>query len=181
LTDTTDETEYPSITHFLAAMKFKYAADPSAKPIARIFSREGEIHQNWLASRLAAQKASKSKVLTEAQHLDFIQNETTDVETSEIKYLNMKSTNFDESKWATVKDALLKSAIQQRITSDKRFCIIVNAALSQQKYLLYKNSSELGGSLTIGKGTIQGQNKYGNMIMQVAKEMPDKIRACMAV
>jgi hypothetical protein len=181
--DPEDKNEYPSIVHFLAAMKFKYASanDESVKNIAKIFSREGEIHQSWLAARITEQKTQKGKMLSEAKHYDFLKKETTDVQTKEESYLKQKSVNFDSTKWATVKDKLLKEAILQRIKGDKKFCVIIQAAISQKKYLLYKNdSSELGGTLEMS-GRIKGPNKYGELILDLAAEYPRELRACLTL
>jgi hypothetical protein len=78
----------------------------------------------------------------------------------------------------------LEEAIRQRLSADKWFCVIVSAALAQGKYLLYHDeqpNSELGGSRVIRSGLIQGQNKYGNFILQLAQEMPEELKACLAL
>jgi hypothetical protein len=181
VSDPSDPNEFPSITHFMAAMKFKYASanDESIKNIAKIFSREGEIHQSWLAARITEQKSQKGKMLTEAKHYDLLKKETNDVQTKEESYLKQKSVNFDNTKWASIKDKLLREAILQRLKADKKFCVIVQAAISQKKYLLYKNdSSELGGTLEMS-GRIKGANKYGEFILALAAEYPTELRACL--
>jgi predicted NAD-dependent protein-ADP-ribosyltransferase YbiA (DUF1768 family)/SAM-dependent methyltransferase len=176
-----DDTKiYPSITHFLAAMKFKYA---SGRPeLATIFSRKGEIHQQWVAARLAQQKAMGNKVLSKDQQNELLLKETDAVLTEATKYLNTKSVRFEESKWATVKDKLLREAVSQRIRSDKWFCVITDAAIQQGKYMLYNNEKdmELGGTYGANK-KIQGLNKYGLIVMELANKMGDEFRACIAL
>jgi predicted NAD-dependent protein-ADP-ribosyltransferase YbiA (DUF1768 family)/SAM-dependent methyltransferase len=181
-TDKSDTKEYPSIIHFLAGMKFKYA---SAKPeIANdVFSREGSVHTYYLAQRQAEQKG-KPQGISQSMHNKYILDETTDVKTQESKYMKTKTVGFDETKWATVKDNLLREAIIQRLKNDKWFCEILSAAIAQNKYLLYfdksasENGSELGGSRTL-RGSIQGQNKYGKLLVELAKSLPDDLKACL--
>lgn len=170
--------EYPSITHFLAAMKLKLA---SAKPeMANIFSMKGEIHQQFLGSRLALSKSKAGKPLTQDEENDILEKETEKVLTDSMTFLRTPSVGFNESKWNVVKDSILEKALLQRLQADTRFCTIVSSAISQRKYLLYLNPSELGGSRAVGKGTIQGENKYGKMILKLAAEHPDELRACLS-
>jgi hypothetical protein len=183
VSDPTDLNEYPSITHFMAAMKFKYASanEESVKNIAKVFNREGEIHQSWLAARITEQKSQKGKMLSEAKHYELLKKETNDVQTKEESYIKQKSVNFDNTKWSSIKDKLLKEAILQRLKADKKFCAIVQAAISQKKYLLYKNdATELGGTLEMS-GRIKGANKYGEFILSLAAEYPTELRACLSL
>jgi hypothetical protein len=180
-TNTTELTEdqqiYPSITHFLAAMKFKYA---STRPdYAEKFSRAGSIHQFWLNEREVARKNKRNKQLSRDDFNKFVKSESDEVERELYKLINQPDVGFDESSWSTVKDALLQQAIAQRLRGDKRFCVIVNAAIQQQKYLLYTNKkTELGGERA-ANGTIQGQNKYGRYILQLAEKLSDDFKACL--
>jgi hypothetical protein len=183
LQDSADTTEYPSITHFLAAMRFKYA---SKKPelAANYFGEQGSIHQAWLVERMKEAKKAKSGALKIEQQNELLEKETKDVETEEARLMGLRETGFDSGIWATVKDRYLEEAIKQRLAADKWFCVIVSAALAQQKYLLYhdeKPNSELGGSRVIRSGLIQGQNKYGRFILRLAKEMPEELKACLAL
>jgi hypothetical protein len=181
--DPSDENQYPSIRHFLAAMKFKYA---SARPeLAAVFSRDGDIHAAFLAARLTKKadkiKQGRSKELTIDENNEFILNETAEVKNKEYLFMADKSVNFDNTKWTAKKDEFLLNAIRQRLRSDKKFCEIVTAAIAQRKVLLYTNEmdKELGGALKAGK--IEGQNKYGRFILQLAAEMPEDLKACLAL
>jgi predicted NAD-dependent protein-ADP-ribosyltransferase YbiA (DUF1768 family) len=181
--DSEDGTEYPSIRHFLAAMKFKLT---SARPeLAAIFSRNGDIHASFLASRLTKSadkvKQGRRQELTIDENNEFILNETAEVERTEYRYIAEKSVGFDNTKWTAIKDNVLLDAIRQRLRGDKKFCEIVTAAIAQNKVLLYNNETdkELGGALKMGK--IEGQNKYGRFILQLASEMPEDLKACLSL
>jgi hypothetical protein len=169
--------EYPSITHFLAGMKFKYA---SSKPeLANEFSNEGRIHQEFNGKRVSQRDPKKG--LDKKIHYKLLEEETVMIEAEAKKELRKNKTAYDESKWNTLKDKYLREAIQQRLRIDKWFCIIVTAAIDQNKYLLYvdKETSELGGVRKADK-TIKGDNKYGRYILEEAYQSPDFIKACVA-
>jgi hypothetical protein len=177
-TDPSDPTEYPSITHFLAGMKFKYASKLPDQ--AKVFSRGGTIHMSFLAQR-QAEETTNTKGISKERDLKLTELETEAVKQEEIS--NLEKTGFDITKWAVVKDTLLHEAIKQRLQNDKWFCLIVNAAMTQNKYILYldkyaKGGSELGGTYTITK-TIQGENRYGVSIMTLAKENPTLLQNCL--
>ena len=98
--------------------------------------------------------------------------------------MGLRETGYESGIWATLKDKFLEDAIRQRLASDKWFCVIVSAALAQQKYLLYhdeQSNSELGGSRVIRSGLIQGQNKYGTFLLRLARDMPDELKACLTL
>ena len=180
-TDTNELTEdqqlYPSITHFMAAMKFKYAS--SRPDYAEKFSRAGSIHQFWLNEREVARKNKRNKQLSRDDYNKFVKAESDEVERELYKLINQADVGFEEATWSTVKDALIQQAIAQRLRGDKRFCAIVNATILQKKYLLYTNKkTELGGERS-ANGTIQGQNKYGRYILQLADQLADEFRACL--
>jgi mRNA (guanine-N7-)-methyltransferase len=175
LTDNTDKNIYPSITHFLIAMKFKYASNKLDK--VKEFSNEGTIHQSFIRARLS-ERVSKG-VLSDDVHYDLLDKELKTIEKESRTELRKANTGFNESKWATVKDDLLRSAIQQRLKDDKWFCIIVNAVIVQNKYLLYfdTETSEMGG-VRKADGTIKGENKYGKYILELATRSPEILKAC---
>ena len=77
---------------------------------------------------------------------------------------------FDQAKWDSVKDGLLKEAIRQRWEKDARFHTTVEAAKQQGKTLLFftgSASSEYGGKRT-QEGYLEGENKLGKAMMEVA-------------
>jgi predicted NAD-dependent protein-ADP-ribosyltransferase YbiA (DUF1768 family) len=181
-TDATDPREYPSITHFLAGMKLKYA---SAQPQqATVFTRDGSIHTSFLAERMAKQKG-KAQAISKKAHNELIMAETNAVKTQEARLLGTPAVGFDESKWAPTKEKLLRAAITQRLTNDKWFCVIALAAHDQGKLLLYvdedasERGSDLGGMLLSGK--LSGQNRYGFLIEELVTTMPDTLKACLTL
>jgi predicted NAD-dependent protein-ADP-ribosyltransferase YbiA (DUF1768 family) len=77
---------------------------------------------------------------------------------------------FDQAKWDTVKDGLLKEAVRQRWEKDARFRTTVEAAKQQGKTLLFftgSASSEYGGKRT-QEGYLEGENKLGKAMMEIA-------------
>jgi len=149
------EDDYPTLDHYMAAMKHKYASD---KPelATELFTTGGLIHQQFLRS-MAKPGANAKKI---AQ-----------VELAEVQRPPKKAV-FQEGFWLTLKDAELRKALEYRLAHDARFAAIVEAARRKKLYLLYYTGtgagSELGGKRTAA-GTIDGQNKIGEMIMQIAK------------
>ena len=149
------EDEYPTLFHYMAAMKHKYASD---KPelATQLFSTAGLIHQRFLRSM--AKPGANVKKLTQ-------------VELAEVQSPPTKAA-FQEGLWLTLKDAELRKALEYRLAHDARFAAIVEAARRKKLYLLYYTGtgagSELGGKRT-ATGTIDGQNKVGEMMMQIAK------------
>jgi hypothetical protein len=79
---------------------------------------------------------------------------------------------FNEGLWLTLKDNELRKALAYRLAHDARFFAIVDAARRKKLYLLFYTGpgvgSDLGGKRT-NAGTIEGQNKVGKMIMELAK------------
>jgi hypothetical protein len=160
-------------------MKFKYASKLPKQ--AKLFSRGGTIHMGFLAQRQAEENRNTKGISLESD-LIIIEQETKDILQKETA--NLDRFGFDPTKWAVVKDKLLQEAIQQRLQYDKRFCTIVNAAITQNKYILYfdakaKAGSELGGSYALNK-TIQGENRYGEAILSIAKNNPKLLEACLS-
>jgi len=171
-----EDTIYPSITHYLIGMKFKYA---SGRPeMANEFSSEGRIHTEFKAKRIA-ERTTKG-VISRPRHYELLAEETERIEKESRNELK-KNKGYNDSKWNAVKDKYLREAIKQRLRLDKWFCIIVSAAIEQNKYLLYvdKETSELGGVRKADK-TIKGDNKYGRYILEEAYASPDFIKACAA-
>ena len=87
-------------------------------------------------------------------------------------YLKRYKATVDEGKWATVKDEVIDEAITQRWTKDARFRKIVEAARERGKYLLYytpgSTTSNVGGVRSVATGKIEGENKIGKVMMELA-------------
>jgi mRNA (guanine-N7-)-methyltransferase len=162
---------YPSMEHFLAAMRYKVATD---KPglAQSLFGPEGTIHQKFLRQKQAeVGVGAGAKPLTEAREAALLVEEMKEVH-QETRQAAMKKwkAKFDEAKWTAVKDDLLENAVKQRWDKDARFHTIVEAAKQQGKYLLFftgSASSEYGGKRT-KEGYLEGENKLGKVIMKVA-------------
>jgi hypothetical protein len=163
---------YPSMEHFLAAMRYKVATD---KPglAQSLFGPEGTIHQKFLRQKQAeVGVGAGAKPLTEAREAALLVEEMKEVH-QETRQAAMKKwkVKFDEAKWASVKDDLLENAVKQRWDKDARFHTIVEAAKQQGKYLLFftgSASSEYGGKRT-KEGYLEGENKLGKAMMKVAE------------
>ncbi len=169
--DPEDETlVFPTIEHFLAGMQLKLASD---KPeLARtIFSRDGTIHQAKLRDRLLETNGGTRPMPAAKEH-EFLKAELADVKDAMRPVaLRKYKVTLDAAKWATVKDSVLREALNQRWSKDARFRKIVEAARNQGKYLLYytpgASGSNLGGARK-NDGRIEGENKVGRIIMELA-------------
>jgi mRNA (guanine-N7-)-methyltransferase len=162
---------YPSIEHFMAAMKYKVATD---KPnlAQSLFGPDGTIHQKYLRQKQAEiGVGAGAKPLTDTREAEILAEEIKEVHTNS-RQAAMKTwkAKFDEAKWNSVKDELLNNAVKQRWDKDARFHTIVEAAKQQGKYLLFftgSASSEYGGKRT-QEGYLEGENKMGKAMMEIA-------------
>lgn len=161
--------EYPSIEHFLAGMKVKLASN-NPDLAETIFGREGSIHKEFLTIRIAETGGYK-RPLDESRDYELLAEERDKVqsESKPSSIYKYNKTIYDEAKWATLKDKMLREALTQRYTKDAKFVKIVNAAKEKGKYLLYYSlaATDLGGKRK-EDGTIEGQNKVGKFIMEIA-------------
>lgn len=161
---------YPSLEHFLAAMKYKVATD---KPqfAKSLFSYDGSIHYRYINKRMEEARAGAK--LSEDRDATLLKDETTDIrkELTPAGFKRNKAT-FNEVVWNEKQDELLRYALTYRYDKDVRFRKIVEAARSQGKILLYYTpsgaASELGGRRRANDERIEGQNKIGKMIMEIA-------------
>jgi predicted NAD-dependent protein-ADP-ribosyltransferase YbiA (DUF1768 family) len=160
--------KYPTIEHYLAAMKFKLASN---RPnLAKdLMSTSGKVHQDFALKRRAEAVKQESP-----RDFDLLAEEATDVRKKMTKtYLNQYRVVFDDNKWIPVKDKVLMDALKYRYEHDKRFRDGVEAARGLGKYLLYSTkaaavASELGGVRSLSTGIIEGDNKVGRFIMEIA-------------
>lgn len=171
IVDPTDsQTIYPTTEHFLAGMKYKLTTN---KPelAALIFSREGSIHQKFLRDRLIATAGGKNPLDDKKDH-ELLKQEMLEVR-SALRPSNIKKYKaaLDESRWAAQKDAMLREALTQRWMKDAELRRIVEKAREMNKYLLHYTgpggSSDLGG-VRKADGTIEGENKVGRILMELA-------------
>jgi predicted NAD-dependent protein-ADP-ribosyltransferase YbiA (DUF1768 family) len=164
--------EYPSVEHYLAGMKYKMATN---KPelAAQLFGREGEIHQEALRQR-ATESAQGARALTAEREHELLKTERKKVlEESDVGAKGMKKyrATFEEGKWFSVKDGVLREALRQRWEGDERLRRIITAVKAKGLVLLYYtgpgSGSDLGGKRT-AEGFIDGENKVGRILMELA-------------
>lgn len=155
---------YPSINAYIAAMMLKDGA--GRVDLARnLFSVDGSIHNDAIASYRGKSLSDLDKhviTVTEATAISKVIAGTYLKRTYKIA--------IDEAKWDAVKNGHFEEALTQRWTTDAEFRKIVTKAREMGKYLLYysKAASDLGGHRSAADGHIEGNNKIGKMIMQLA-------------
>jgi predicted NAD-dependent protein-ADP-ribosyltransferase YbiA (DUF1768 family) len=155
---------YPTVDHFLSAMLYKKATNKPEVAVT-LLSREGSIHQEYIRQRQA-----EAQPLPEDRDFELLEQENKDVKAA-IRPTTLKKykATFDEVKWATIKDDLLRTALRYRWEKDARFRKIVEAARNQGKMLLYYTpgaTTNVGG-VRRDDGTIEGDNKIGRIIMEL--------------
>ena len=173
---------YPSIEHYLAAMKFAHTSNKADLAIS-LMSTSGSIHQKYALER----RQKSIKVGSESpKDYELLDKEIDDVKRAMTKqYLNRFKVIFDENKWnrplaaddpLSFRDRVLMDALIYRWEHDERFRRIIEAAREQNKYLLYSvgaksSDSEFAGAREMTgpqKGRIKGGNKVGIFIMKIA-------------
>lgn len=162
--------EYPSIEHFLGAMKYKLATNkPELAPL--LFGKAGTIRQEFARQRLAETKQG-TQALTQAREDELLVLERAMIlEESGAKGFKRHKASFDSSRWATVLDRVLEDAYGQRWEKDGQLRKIVEAARAQKLHLIYtgKGIPELAGKRT-AEGRIEGENRLGELLMRLATQ-----------
>jgi hypothetical protein len=162
--------EYPSLDHYIAAMKYKRASNKPNLAL-ELFGREGTVHQEFLR-REQALTADGARALTAEQKQELIKGERKKViEESEPAAFTKYRATFDRGAWDAIKDEVLETGLKFRWENDARLRKVVEAAKAKGLYLLYYTGpgtgSELGGKRT-GDGTLDGENKVGTILMRLA-------------
>ena len=175
--DTSGETEtvYPSLDHYIGGMMYKLATTIPQTGVS-LFSRDGSIHQQYVGQRLTETDGG-TKPLPEDRDYALLEDESKEVKAA-MRAATVKKYKgvFDEAKWATVKDKVLRDGITQRWENDARLRRIVEAVRNQGKILLFYTpgaATNMGG-IRRDDGTIEGDNKVGEILMSLAK-FPGKI------
>ncbi len=159
---------YPTIEHYLAAMKLKLASNKPNLGV-ELMSTKGKIHQDFSLKRKAESIKYESP-----RDFELLADEMVEIRKKMTKtYLNQYRVELYENKWAIIKDKVLKDALLYRWQHDKRFRATIEAARNLKKYLLYSTkiaavASEYGGVREQATGKIQGENKVGRFIMEIA-------------
>ena len=174
------ETVYPSLEHYLAAMKYKFATN---KPdlAESLFSQSyvqadgkkgyGSIHQEFLGKR-EADTAQGTRALTSERAHELLKAERKSVidESSPAAFKKYRVV-YDQAQWDAIKDVKLREGLKQRWDRDQRLRRIVEAAKAKGLTLLYYTGpgtgSDLGGKRT-PEGLIDGENKVGRILMELA-------------
>ena len=164
------DTVYPSLEHYLAAMKYKLATN---KPELgeNLFSQSGTVHQEFLNQR-DTESAQGTRALSAERAHELLKAERTKVaDESSAKAFKKYRVVYDEAKWNAIKDTKLREGLTQRWQRDARLRRIVEAAKGKGMALLYYTGpgtgSDLGGKRT-AEGLIDGENKVGRILMELA-------------
>jgi hypothetical protein len=82
----------------------------------------------------------------------------------------------DPGLWNRVKDYHYRRGLELRFTKDEMFHKIVEKARAEKKYLLYYRTAKIGdptgelsGIWRLKDGRIEGENRIGRLLMEVAK------------
>jgi hypothetical protein len=161
---------YPSLEHYMGGMMYKQATSKPELAVS-LFARDGSIHQEYLGQRLT-ETAGGTKPLPEDRDYALLENESKDVKAA-MKAATVKKYKgtFDETKWASMKDAVLLDGLTQRWENDAKLRKIVEAARNQGKILLFYTPGAVTnmGGVRRDDGTIEGDNKVGKILMSLAK------------
>jgi hypothetical protein len=177
-TDPGDTTVYPTILHFLAGMKFKYAS--KQKDLAKTLFSDKGLHQSFLDQRAELALRARNKKLSEADDWDLLMKEIREVKLKEQQSIRDARVGFDAGLWLSKENDLLRAAVQQRLDGDTRFCAITAAALEQRKKIVYESADDKNLGAEVKKGKIQGDNRYGETIQDLASKIPqERLRACL--
>jgi len=165
---------YPTINHFIAAMKYKIGTNMPNLAESLFSSAHGTIHAKYLRKHSAEAKGGKLpiakywKLLAEEKEEVLLESSVTQKNEGMQKYDGLI---FNEGAWFQEKDGILELALRQRWEKDARLRKIVEAVRNKGKILLYytgdHTGSELGGFLTKFK-TIDGENKLAVLLMKIA-------------
>ena len=161
---------YPSLEHYVAGMMYKRATNKPELAVS-LFSRDGSIHQEYLRQRLTETDGG-TKPLPEDRDYDLLEQEVKDIKAA-MKAVSIKKYKaiFDETKWASAKDEVLREGLTQRWENDARLRKIVEAVRNQGKILLFYTPGAITnlGGIRRDDGTIEGDNKMGQILMSLAK------------
>lgn len=171
ITDPRTATQYPSMEHYIAAMKYQLASNKPELGKTLFSSEIGSVHRKFRDIR-AAETGDYKRKLSESRDHDLLKQERLAViEESRATAFKKYRALFDESIWNGVKDGVLEEALKQRWENDVRFRKIVEKVRELGLALLYYtgnvSGSDLGGMRAAG-GVIDGENKVGRIIMRLA-------------
>jgi len=153
---------YPTLEAAFAAERFKKGTDaPQLGP--KLFGAEENLHQKYLKQTVQETNSKRKFELLEDEGSEVREL----VKPAAMKRLGAK---WDESKWLAARDAVMTNYIRQRYETDAEFKRILDAVKAKNGILVFYNgtrASEMGGVIK-GDGVIEGQNKLGQMYMEVS-------------
>jgi tRNA1(Val) A37 N6-methylase TrmN6 len=162
ITDRTDPAIiYPTIEHYIMAMKIKYASNN--QEACKELSITSRLHQKFIKHR----EKTKVNIQTDADY-SLIATETAEIKKLFTKFAN-SGTIFDENEWNYIAKKHLEYALELRFKEDERFHTIVEKAREKKLYMLYMSEIEnnkLGTSLV--EKDIKGENLVGITLMELA-------------
>ena len=182
-TDTGEAIIYPSMEHYIAAMKYRHTSNRPDLALS-LFSQNGNIHQRFLKHRLEKRTALGSGT---PQDDKMLEEEGKDVRDKLTKaFADKHRIQFNEEKWnrpihandpLSMRDRIIKDALTYRWTNDDNFRKILEEVRAQKKYMLYtlgpdSEASEWAGRVEIAgpeKGRIRGENRIGFFLMEIAE------------
>ena len=178
IADEADGTLYPSVEHYYNAMMIKHGAKNPDLALTLFSTDTGSIHRQALREmqkqKLDGAINSKDK---KAKQMAILLQELIDIKNQMSPSTLAKDykVTIDATAWDRVKDYHLRRALNERWTKDKMFRTIVEKAREEKKYLLYyitkkvgDPTGELAGRWKDDTGRIEGENKVGKMIMELA-------------
>lgn len=170
---------YPSLEHFWAGMKVKYASlkpEEGAGLAARLFGTKGSIHTKALEG-LAANGIEAKTVLTAKQRDKLsasLLKEYQEVRKALQSVPKTYKLPLDDAKWNAIKDEYYRRGLEDRWARDAMFHKIVDAAKQAKKYMLYYQTEKTGdptgefSGIHRESGRIEGGNKIGRLLMEIA-------------
>ncbi len=166
---------YPSVEHYVAAMKYKKATNKPARA-QQLFSNDGEIHRFMNEARVT-KKYALGRDLNLKEDYAMIKQESEKVRDATLPAaFKAEGAVFDEGKWVREKDRALEYALTYRYQHDANYRKGVDALKGKGKYIINymkTTANELGGQLDPATGFIKGGNKVGRFMMRIAGYPPE--------
>jgi hypothetical protein len=156
--------EYPSLEAAFAAAKYQVATStPELGP--KLFSVDGEIHQQYALQRAEMKKISETKEWS-------LQEDEGDEVRKAMRITEMKragAKKYDGDKWIAALPTVIEAYVKQRYEADERFRAAVDAVKAAGGQIMFYTTpkgNEFSGYEE--DGVIKGDNLYGKALMEVA-------------
>ena len=166
---------YPSVEHYLAAMKYKKATNKPARA-EQLFRNDGDIHRFMNEARVT-KKYALGRDMNPKEDYAMIKQEAEKVRDSTLPAaFKAEGAVFDEGKWVREKDRALEYALRYRYMHDGNYRKAIDTLKGKGKYIInYMKTAanELGGMLDPATGLIKGGNKVGRFMMRIAGYSPE--------